>query len=189
MNKPGYSRPALAKASTTAKVLLAGLLTIVLSAGTILAASQEPGPTIVTADPIQPTGVQPHAQPSRNTLGIAGDPVALLSPGATVPLNVSFSNNTNKSLAVNRLSVRIAGITQTQEVVAAALPCTSADYRITDYSGSYPLAIPAGPSSLQSAGIPPANWPKITMMDTPLNQDGCKGATLQLAYTDAIEAN
>ncbi|WP_255482166.1 hypothetical protein [Pseudarthrobacter sp. NBSH8] len=133
--------------------------------------------------------VQLYVQSSKKTFSISGNLGAQLTPGARVPLNLAFANPNNKSLALNSLSVSITGVTRIQSAVAAALPCTKDDYVVTNYSGPFPLAVPEGSSSLQSLGIPPALWPKIAMLDTTSNQDGCKGATLQLSYSGAGEGN
>ncbi|MDR7161850.1 hypothetical protein [Arthrobacter sp. BE255] len=133
--------------------------------------------------------VQLYVQSSKKTFSISGNLGAPLTPGATIPLNLSFSNANNKSLALSSLSVSIAGITRTQAAVAAGLPCTTADYVVTNYSGAYPLTVPMGSKTLQSLNPDSAQWPKIAMLDTALNQDGCKGATLQLAYSGAGEGN
>jgi hypothetical protein len=148
--------------------------------------------TIATAGGAsQATGVvvQLYVQSSKKTFSISGNLTTQLTPGATIPLNLSITNPNNKGLALTSLSVSVSGITRTQAAVAAVLPCTLADYVVTNYSGSYPLAVPAGTSSLQSLGLPPALWPQIAMLDTVLNQDGCKGATLQLAYSGAGEGS
>jgi hypothetical protein len=149
---------------------------MLISAGTIFAASQGAGQANKTTD--IPT-----------TVVFSGDPGVPLSPGATVPLDLSISNPNDKSLPLNGFSVSITGISQTPAAIAAALPCTPGDYLISNYSGPHPLTIPAGHSSLQSLEIPPALWPKISMLDTSLNQDGCKGATLNLAYSEAQVGN
>ena len=133
--------------------------------------------------------VQLNVQSSKKNFTISGNLGTQLTPGATVPLNLSVANPNNKSLALSGLSVSITGITRTQAAAAAALPCTASDYVVTNYAGSYPLTVPVGSSSLQSLGIAPALWPKIAMLDTAVNQDGCKGATLQLAYSGVGEGN
>ncbi|WP_240484186.1 hypothetical protein [Pseudarthrobacter sulfonivorans] len=133
--------------------------------------------------------VQLHVLSSKKSFTIFGNLGTQLTPGATLPLNLSFANPNNKSLALTSLSVAITGITRTQAAAAAALPCTASDYVVTNYAGSYPFTVPVGSSSLQSLGIAPALWPKIAMLDTALNQDGCKGATLQFSYSGAGEGN
>lgn len=133
--------------------------------------------------------VQLYIQSSKKTFSISGNLGTQLTPGATVPLNLSIANPNNRSLALTSLSVSVTGVTRTQSAVTAALPCTASEYVVTNYAGSYPLAVPVGSSSLESLHIDPARWPKIAMLDTTLNQDGCKGATLQLAYSGAGEGN
>lgn len=277
-NESGYFRTAMRRTTTAAKVLLVGLVVMLVSAGTIFAASQggsqgsttkgvtiQVNPssrTVDRGDPVNysvsltstngysgsitpsvsglPAGttaafaqasvtlaagksttvtltvatsastpegkadltiataagasqaavvVQLFVQSSKKTFSISGDLGTPLAPGATIPLDLSFANQNNKSLALTSLAVSITGITRTQAAVAAALPCTTKDYVVTNYSGPSPLTISAGSSSLQSLGIAPALWPRIAMLDTELNQDGCKGATLQLSYSGAGEAN
>ncbi|MEW9871936.1 hypothetical protein [Arthrobacter sp. HS15c] len=277
-NESGYFRTAMRRTTTAVKVLLVGLLVMLVSAGTIFAASQggsqgnKQGVTIqvnpssrtvdrgdavsysvsltsangfsgsvtptvsglpasttaafgpapvtlgsgktatvvltVTTSATTPEGksdltiataagasqaagvvVQLYVQSSKKTFSISGNLGTTLTPGAAIPLNLSVSNPNNKGLALSSLSVSIAGITRTPGAVAAGLPCTAADYVVTNYSGAYPLTVPVGSSSLQSLGLSPALWPKIAMLDTALNQDGCKGATLQLAYSGAGEGN
>lgn len=148
--------------------------------------------TIATAaGTSQATGVvvQLIVQASQKTFTISGNLGAPLSPGATLPLNLSIANPNNKSLALSSLSVSVANVTRNQAAVAAGLPCTPGDYVVTNYSGQYPLTVPVGTSTLQSLGLPQNLWPRIAMLDTNLNQDGCKGATLQLAYSGAGEGN
>lgn len=277
-NESGYFRTAMRRTTTAAKVLLVGLVVMLVSAGTIFAASQggsqgsttkgvtiQVNPssrTVDRGDPVNysvsltstngysgsitpsvsglPAGttaafaqasvtlaagksttvtltvatsastpegkadltiataagasqaavvVQLFVQSSKKTFSISGDLGTPLAPGATIPLDLSFANQNNKSLALTSLAVSITGITRTQAAVAAALPCTTKDYVVTNYSGPSPLTISPGSSSLQSLGIAPALWPRVAMLDTELNQDGCKGATLQLSYSGAGEAN
>ncbi|KRE72279.1 hypothetical protein ASG77_09295 [Arthrobacter sp. Soil762] len=133
--------------------------------------------------------VQLHVLSSKKSFTISGNLGTQLTPGATLPLNLSFANPNNKSLALTSLSVAITGITRTQAALAAELPCTASDYVVTNYAGSYPLTVPAGSQSLFLLDIREDLWPKIAMLDTALNQDGCKGATLQLAYSGAGEGN
>jgi len=148
--------------------------------------------TIATAAGIsQATGVvvQLIVQASRKTFTISGNLGTPLSPGATIPHNLSISNPNNKSLALSSLTVSVASVSRTQAALAAGLPCTPADYVMTNYSGPYPLTVPVGTSTLESLRVPQSQWPRIAMLDTNLNQDGCKGATLQLAYSGAGEGN
>lgn len=188
---PAGTTAAFAQASVT---LAAGksataTLTLATSASTPVGKADLTIATAAGASQAAAVVVQLFVQSSKKTFSISGDLGTPLAPGATIPLDLSFANSNNKSLALTSLAVSITGIARTQAAVAAALPCTTKDYVVTNYSGPYPLTISAGSSSLQSLGIAPALWPKIAMLDTELNQDGCKGATLQLSYSGAGEGN
>jgi hypothetical protein len=115
---------------------------------------------------------------------IAGTVAPGVAPGVTVPVALSVSNPNNQPLAVTNLSVTLAGVTRSSDAVAKGLACSVVDFAVVQYSGPYPQTVPAGgTASLASLGVPTSQWPKITMLDTAANQDGCKGATLQLAYS------
>jgi hypothetical protein len=120
---------------------------------------------------------------------ISGDPTGLLAPGNSVPINLQLTNPGNSSLNVTGLTVSVTGVTRNAQAVANNRPCNPSDYSVTQFSGNYPIAAPPGNSSLSSSGIPASRWPQITMLDTSLNQDGCKGATLQISYSGTGQGN
>ena len=64
----------------------------------------------------------------------------------------------------------------------AQLPCTTSDFAVTQFRGSYPFEIPAGNSALQSLGFAGSTWPTVRLVNRPVNQDGCQGATITIAY-------
>lgn len=121
--------------------------------------------------------------------GISGDlKPGALSPGASASLDLKISNPINKPLSLTNISVAVAGVTRTADAVSRNLPCTPADFTVTQYSGPYPLAVPAKGGSLSElAGG--QSLPRVGMLDTSTNQDGCKGATLQLAYSGSGQGN
>jgi uncharacterized membrane protein len=121
---------------------------------------------------------------------LSGDPSGQLAPGTTLPLNLQISNPNTKTLSVTNISVSIASVTRTQQAKDRNLPCGLADYTVKQYSGPYPLTVqPGNPTSLKGLEIPDSMWPSIAMTDTNTNQDGCKGATLQLAYSGSGQGN
>ena len=132
---------------------------------------------------------QLQVQEVKRTFGVTGSLNGLLAPGVSRAVELQISNPENKSIAVTNLTVAIAQVVRTPAAVAANLPCSSADYQITQYSGTYPLAAPSGPSSLTSLGVPQSKWPQVRMLDTLQLQDGCKGATLQLTFSGTGQAN
>ncbi|WP_416403811.1 hypothetical protein [Arthrobacter sp. LFS091] len=125
----------------------------------------------------------------KRTFGVTGTVNGLLAPGISRAVDLQISNPQNKSIAVTDLSVVISQVVRTPAAVAANLPCTTADYQVTQYSGAYPLTVEPGTRSLSGLGVAQAKWPQIKMLDTNKLQDGCKGATLQLTYTGTGQAN
>jgi hypothetical protein len=125
----------------------------------------------------------------KRTFGVTGTVNGLLAPGISRAVDLQISNPQNKSIAVTNLSMEISQVVRTSAAVAANLPCTAADYQVTQYSGAYPLTVEPGTRSLSGLGVAQAKWPQIKMLDTNKLQDGCKGATLQLTYTGTGQAN
>ena len=115
---------------------------------------------------------------------ITGNLTDLLSPGTSLPLDLALTNPNKKQISISNLTVTIAGVTRSPAAVAANLPCGTADYAVVQYTGGYPLTV-AGTSTarLSQLGASPSVMPHILMRDTSSNQDGCKGATLTLAYS------
>jgi hypothetical protein len=63
-------------------------------------------------------------------------------------------------------------------------PCGVNDFTVTQFTGSYGFVLPAaGDTSLSRLGLPPSSWPQVSMLNRPVNQDGCKDATLNLGFT------
>lgn len=132
---------------------------------------------------------QLQVQEVKRTFGVTGSLSGLLAPGVSQAVELQISNPENKSIAITNLTVAIAQVVRTPAAVAANLPCSSADYQVTQYTGSYPLTAPSGPSTLTSLHVLESKWPRVRMLDTLQLQDGCKGATLQLTYSGTGQAN
>ncbi|MFC8040875.1 hypothetical protein ACFUOZ_16105 [Paenarthrobacter sp. NPDC057355] len=125
----------------------------------------------------------------KRNFGVSGAVKGLLAPGVSRSLELQISNPEKKSIAVTNLSVSISQVVRTQAAIAANLPCTAADYKLTQYSGAYPLVVDPGVRTLSALGVPESSWPRITMHDTSQLQDGCKGATIQLTYSGTGQGN
>ena len=120
---------------------------------------------------------------------LSGNVPGALSPGTSAGLDLQISNPNNKSLSLTNLSVAIAGVTRSADAMAKNLACTAADFTVSQYSGPYPLVAPTGSSSLSGLRVSTAAWPRVGMLDSSRNQDGCKGATLQLTYSGSGQGN
>ena len=117
---------------------------------------------------------------------ISGNAQHLLYPGAAAePLNLAFNNPNVGSLSLSSLSVAITKIDAPH--ATSQHPCTAADYAVTQYSGTYPITIPPGSSTLQSDGVTQSKLPTVKMVETHNDQDGCAFATVTLTYTGSAQ--
>jgi hypothetical protein len=114
-------------------------------------------------------------------VGIAGSPAGVLVPGSVAGIELALTNRHRTWIVVRSVSVSVKQIRAPR--ADAAHPCTPADFAVSQLSGSYRLALaPSSTRTLQQFGIDPARWPTVSMLDRPLNQDGCEGASVLLAY-------
>ena len=87
-----------------------------------------------------------------------------------------LTNPNSQDLQVTPLNVAVAGTNHAG--------CTAQDFAAVPYTGSYPLVVPGRSSrSLSALGIATAGWPRIAMVDRPVNQDACKNATITFTLT------
>ena len=124
---------------------------------------------------------------SGKPFNISGNVSGLLSPGVARPLNLTLSNPNNKQVSITNLTVTVQAVTKAPAAVGS---CTTADYAVTQYSGPYPVSVPGGANvTLADLGVAQQSWPQVRMINRPANQDGCKGATLTLAYSGSGQGN
>jgi hypothetical protein len=107
---------------------------------------------------------------------IAGTLDRSLAPGVTGLLNLSLTNPNNQSLSVSNLTV---AITATNKSGCAV----SGNFSAVQFSGTYPLTVPANSTRTLSQLTAQSTWPKITMNNLSVNQDACKSAALVLSYS------
>jgi large repetitive protein len=125
---------------------------------------------------------------SRQNFTIGGGPSGQLFPGAAAsPINLQFSNPNSVGMSVTSLSMSVQSVSSAPNATPAH-PCTVADFALTQFSGSYPFTIPPGSSSLTSLGFSPAQMPKVRMLESGGNQDGCKNATISLSYSGSAQS-
>jgi len=117
---------------------------------------------------------------------VGGSTTAPLYPGGRPsPIDLSFSNSNAggsgaAGVLVANLIVRISAISA--PAATPQRPCRASDFAVTQFLGAYPFQIPEGSSTLQSLGFPENTWPTVRLRNRPVNQNGCKGATVMLAY-------
>lgn len=110
-------------------------------------------------------------------------PIGLLSPGVRRPVDLVLTNQNSTPLSVTNLTVAITGTNSSG--------CVAKDnYTVAQYSGSYPLTVPAnGSVSLDGLNVSPQYWPSLFMLNLTTSQDGCKSAVLTLAYSGSAQGN
>lgn len=167
-------RPALVQGAAAAVAACCAALVLVA----VHAATTSPGPDRSTG-PTPPTSVHRSVGSS---FDLGGSLAVALRPGKAVPLDLSVRNTTGRDLQVVDLVVSIAAVDAPR--ATDALPCSARDFLVRQASDDRHLDVDAGQRrALAEAGWPESARPSITMIDSATNQDGCKDAVLELAYT------
>lgn len=135
----------------------------------------------------QTTSVGLNLNGTGRTFGINGPSFSNIAPGVTVPLDLTISNPNNQPLNVTNLTVTVQSVTKAAGV-DPSLSCTTADYVVTQYGGSYPLAVGANATAVKLSTLDTVagHLPTVGMVNSSsANQDGCRGATVVLGFTGA----
>jgi hypothetical protein len=107
---------------------------------------------------------------------ISGNLDRNLAPGVTGLLNLALTNPFSSAMSVTALGVTVAGTTHPG--------CAASNFAPTQYTGSFPLVVPANSTrTLQQLGVPSSAWPKLTLLNLPVNQDVCQNAQVTLQYS------
>ena len=113
---------------------------------------------------------------------IAGDLSIPLEPGFGGPLDLALTNPGTTEIAVSGLQVALSSISAPH--ASTSYPCTSDDFSVAQFSGAYGFTIPAlSTRTLSELGFSEAQLPQVAMPNRPINQNGCKGASLQFDFT------
>ena len=116
---------------------------------------------------------------------VGGDLTSPLFPGTSERLDLTFTNPNSAPI-----TIASGGVTAANIAVTTHKPgCAGSNFAVT-HGLTASATVPAHqttPISLSALGIPQADWPVITMIETHTNQDACEGAVLTLTYS-GIEA-
>ena len=156
--------------------LAAGLLAVVLGGDVPGVAGQPAGS--LTERGHDTVWVGPGHGAAR--IRITGSVRAPLRPGVSAPVRIGLLNTTMRPVRIRRVRVFIDGITAPH--ADARHPCTAEDFEVLQMRRGV-LEVPAGRYvDLTALRVPVPDWPQLTMRNRPVNQDGCKGASLTLRY-------
>ena len=116
---------------------------------------------------------------------VGGDLTSPLYPGVSEPLDLTFTNDGASPLTIAGGAISAANITITSKTSG----CAASNFTVTQgLTRSVTIGAHQRTAvSLSALGIPQADWPVITMIETGTNQDACQSATLRLTYS-GIEA-
>ena len=118
--------------------------------------------------------------PRGTSVEISGNTRTLLRPGGSSRINLGFANDDSKPVTLRHVRVTITSISAPQ--ADSEFPCTRADFRIRPMRVRS-LVIPGDAfTTLVRLDVPAWQWPNLKMRNRPVNQDGCKGASLKLGY-------
>lgn len=111
---------------------------------------------------------------------ITGALNSALYPGGSGALDLALTNVSTSELTVGEITVAVTSVnTRTQQQ-----SCLVADFVVDQLDLARQFTLPVGASqTLTQLGVAPADLPRVTMTNTPVNQDGCKGATVNLAFS------
>jgi hypothetical protein len=117
------------------------------------------------------------------TFSLSGELAAVISPGVYAPLDLRIVNPNDHDLRVTDIEVTVADVDAPH--ATADLPCTPEDFDVDQVDSDFEARIAAGVgSTLTQLGLTEAELPHVGMpLDDSANQNGCKGASLTLAYT------
>lgn len=108
---------------------------------------------------------------------ITGTPNRTLAPGAPAgAINLSLTNPFNAAMTVTGLGVTVTGTDKAG--------CGANNFAVTAYGGPASLTVPPNSTrTLQQLGVAEAQWPKVQLVNLPVNQDACKNAAVSLQYS------
>jgi hypothetical protein len=138
-----------------------------------------PSPPSTSSSP--PSSPSAPASPAGQSFSISGSPTGALYPGGsplTIPL--TLRNPAGVPIDVTALTVAVTG---------SPAGCEGAQNLTVTQSGvsaAAPVVVPAnGSVTLPAQGV---SAPTIGLLDLPINQDACKGATFSLSYTGSAHS-
>lgn len=102
-------------------------------------------------------------------------PADLYPGGPTAALSGKFNNSNASKVYVNEVSATIASVTGPN--ITVEKPCSASDYQLNGFPVTVATEVPSGTAQGAWSGA------SIQLKNLSSNQDGCKGATVNLTYT------
>jgi len=112
---------------------------------------------------------------------IAGTVPVDLTPGTGHPLDLILTSSEPFDLSISSLTVVVASVSAPESDPGHA--CGTDDFSVQQFSGALGFTLPAkSTASLSTLGFAASELPLVSMLNRPVNQDGCKAASFSLAF-------
>lgn len=109
-----------------------------------------------------------------------------LWPGTAQPIDLVLSNRGSQAIAITQLHVWFASVGASR--ATALLPCPTSEFRVSQYAGHLPLHVGSHKRfDLRRLGVAWTRWPRVSMLELGVNQDGCQGARVALRYSGVAD--
>jgi hypothetical protein len=119
---------------------------------------------------------------NQSSFVITASPTEPMSPGVEIPLDLRLQNSNKTSMSVTELEVRVRGVEAPD--ATEQLPCLVGDFFVDQSPDDLDITLPPeATTSLSGLSLPSAQWPRVGLRNTSVNQDGCKSASLTLEFT------
>jgi hypothetical protein len=112
---------------------------------------------------------------------IAGTVPAALTPGTGQRLDLTLTSLEAFDLSISGLAVAVSSVNAPESDPSHA--CGTDDFSVAQFSGVPGFTLPAMSTvRLSALGFAASELPLVSMLDRPVNQDGCKAASFSLSF-------
>ena len=145
-----------------------------IATASALTANSTPGSFTVTAAAEGVAIPATYALIGSANFTMSGGTTGLLVPGAARGIDVSITNPNPSPITVSSVSVMVS---------SDSAGCPAATNFAVVHGLNSSVTVPGNSTkSLSELSVAPANWPTVSMLNTNINQDACKGAKLTFAF-------
>jgi hypothetical protein len=134
---------------------------------------------------VSPPTSAPESGPSLRApeaFTIAGSVSVALTPGTGQRLDLTLTSFESFDLSVSSLAVEVSSVSAPESDPSHA--CGTDDFSVQQFSGAPGFTLPAMSTvSLSALGFEASELPLVSMLNRPVNQDGCKAASFSLAFS------
>lgn len=160
------------------RFVLGCVLALLIGAAIVLFVNRGPAATVAAGDGTGGAALSTSAGP----FTIEGTATKPISPGVSTSLDLKLTNPHDIPMSVTDISVTVQQVSAPNSNVAH--PCSVGDFTADQASSGRKITVAArSTSTLSDLGLARADQPHVGMLNRSVNQDGCKGASLTLAFT------